>query len=334
MKEINLNSFVYNEQITKDDILNVISQEEIYSFYTGEEITSGVKINSPLRNDNVPSFAFYYHKNENNALMFYDFATKESGDCIIFVRKLFGLGYKDTLFKITYDFKLSIVEITEERKKVIHSKKIVEKSQVKIGIKSRKWKLRDANFWGSFGITKNTLNFYNVKPIEYVFFNGDPSKVDKCSYAYLELKDDKVSYKIYQPFNKHYKWMNNANYSVHQGYTQLPEKGDLLIITKSLKDVMSIKDVMGISSVGLQSESVMMKQSVMDEYKYRFTKVICLFDNDKAGKRLSVDFAETYNIPYFFMPELPKVTDFSVLVKRIGIEKARDEFNNKLKQII
>ena len=51
MKEINLNSFVYNEQITKDDILNVISQEEIYSFYTGEEITSGVKINSPLRND-------------------------------------------------------------------------------------------------------------------------------------------------------------------------------------------------------------------------------------------------------------------------------------------
>jgi len=334
MKEINLNSFVYNEQITKDDILKVVSQEEIYSFYTGEEITSGVKINSPLRNDNVPSFAFYYHKSEDNALMFYDFATKESGDCIVFVRKLFGLDYRDTLFKITYDFKLSVVEITEERKKTIRSKKIVEKVQVKIGVKSRKWKLRDAKFWGSFGITKNTLDFYNVKPIEYVFFNGDSSKVDKLTYAYLEFKDEEVSYKIYQPFNERYKWMNNANYSVHQGYSQLPSNGELLIITKSLKDVMSIKDVIGLPSVGLQSESVMMKQSVMDEYKERFIKVVCLFDNDKAGKRLAEDFTKTYDIPHFFMPELEGVTDFSDLVKKIGTNESKKEFNKKLKEII
>ena len=184
-------------------------------------------------------------------------------------------------------------------------------------------KIKQNVFYAKNILKKNDKNF--IKKFGQLLSNN---------WKFKKINNDKVSYKIYQPFNKHYKWMNNANYSVHQGYTQLPEKGDLLIITKSLKDVMSIKDVMGISSVGLQSESVMMKQSVMDEYKYRFTKVICLFDNDKAGKRLSVDFAETYNIPYFFMPELPKVTDFSDLVKSIGIDKARDEFNNKLKQII
>jgi len=65
-----------------------------------------------------------------------------------------------------------------------------------------------------------------------------------------------------------------------------------------------------------------MKDSVMDEYKSRFNKVICLFDNDQAGKKLSVSFTEKYNVPHFFVPELPNVTDFSDLVKGIGKEDA------------
>ncbi len=154
------------------------------------------------------------------------------------------------------------------------------------------------------------------------------------AYAYVEIKDGKVSYKIYQPLeNKIKKWINNANYTVHQGYTQLPDSGELLIITKSLKDVMSLHDCMGISAIGLQSESVMMKESVMEEYKNRFSKVICLFDNDEAGKKLSESFTVKYNIPHFFVPELPKVTDFSDLVKAVGIEEAVIIINNKIKEL-
>ena len=55
MEKIDLNLFVYNETITKNDILNVISQQDIFSRYIGEPMESGYKINSPLRNDNVPS---------------------------------------------------------------------------------------------------------------------------------------------------------------------------------------------------------------------------------------------------------------------------------------
>jgi 5S rRNA maturation endonuclease (ribonuclease M5) len=332
MREINLNSFVYNEQITRDDILNVLIQEDIYSHYIGEPIRQGIRINSPLRDDNVPSFSFYYHKSGNGSLMFFDYATKESGDCIVFVCKLFGIDYKKALFKITYDFNLSIVKITEERKKIIKSKKIITKEQVKIEIKRRSWKKRDANFWKAFGITKNTLIKYNVIPVKYVFFNENSTELAALAYAYLEFKDDLISYKIYQPLSSQYKWINNANYSVHQGYTQLPKNGELLIITKSLKDVMSIRDVMNIPSVGLQSESVMMKQSVMDEYKKRFKKVICLFDNDKAGKSLSIQFTKEYSIPHFFVSELEGVTDFSDLVKKVGKIKAKEEFINKIKK--
>ncbi len=96
-----------------------------------------------------------------------------------------------------------------------------------------------------------------MHPIEYVFFNGNAVKTERLAYAYVEFKDEEISYKIYQPYaDKKHKWINNANYSVHQGYTQLPSHGDFLIITKSLKDVMSLRDVMGITSVGLRGQNL------------------------------------------------------------------------------
>lgn len=332
--KINLNSFVYNEQITREDIFNVISQEDIYSFYVGFRIEDGDRINSPLRKDSVPSFGFFYRRDRTGILMYNDLATHDSGDCIIFVCKLFKLDYKDALFKIAYDFNLSKIEITSERKKIINSVKIIDKTPIKIGIKSRNWKSYDAKFWKSFGICKKTLIKYNVIPIQYVFYNGNPTKTDKHAYAYLEFKDNTTTYKIYQPFNKKYKWINNANYSVHQGYSQLPKKGNLLIITKSLKDVMSIRDVVKIPSVALQSESVMIKDTVMDEYKFRFKKVVCLFDNDNAGKKLSSEFVKMYDIEEFFMPNIKNVTDFSDLVKKIGVKKSIEKFNQIFKKVL
>ena len=334
MSNINLNSIVYNEILTKDEILKYITQEEIYKYYID---TSGPtsKMSSPLRVDNVPSFGLYYHKNGSGTLMFNDLATKDSGDCVVLVSILYGLTYREALLKIVADFNLSDFKISAER--VLRAKapkKIIQKVPIKIGIKSRNWKKHDAKFWSSFGIRKKTLTKFNVIPIEYVFYNDRPVRTDKYAYAYQEFKDDKISYKIYQPYSKSFKWINNANYSVHQGYMQLPDKGELLIITKSLKDVMSLFDVLKIIAIGLQSESVMMKMSVMKEYKKRFSEVICLFDNDTAGKNLSIEFSKKYKVSHFFMPEIEGVTDFSDLVKKVGIEKSKEIFNKCIKNEI
>jgi hypothetical protein len=333
MEDINLNSFVYNDKITKEDIFSCVSQEEIYALYIGESVGHGYVIRSPLRNDNSPSFATYYHRSDNKTLMFKDFATGHSGDVVVFVCLLYGLKYREALWKIAYDFKLLNVEITAERKAITQAKKRVNKEPIKLGIKIRDWDRRDADFWRSFGIKKATLQKYDVVPISHLFFNGNASKVQKFAYAYIEYKDEQVSYKIYQPYNKRFKWINNANSTVHQGYRQLPSEGETLIITKSLKDVMSLRDVMRIPSIGLQSESITVKDSVMDEYKFRFKRVVCLFDNDAAGEKLSQEFSDKYGIPYFFMPKIKGVSDFSDLVKVQGKEEARKTFNKIFNEI-
>ena len=45
-------------------------------------------------------------------------------------------------------------------------------------------------------------------------------------------------FKIYRPLNSKYtKWRTNLEITDIQGYAQLPDTNDLLIITKSLKDI-------------------------------------------------------------------------------------------------
>jgi len=78
---------------------------------------------------------------------------------------------------------------------------------------------------------------------------------------------------------------------------------------------------------------VMMKDSVMEEYKRRFKRVICLFDNDKAGINLSLEFTERYNVPHIYVPGLPGMTDFSDMVKLKGVEKSKRKFKQILDEI-
>jgi hypothetical protein len=331
--EINLNSIGYNNMVTKEDILQHVTQEDVFSFYMGESVEHLGLYNSPLRDDNIPSFNLYFHKDYSNTIMFKDYATKETGDFVQLVVKLFNLSYPSALLKIAFDFKLYSFDISTE-KRLINYTKIKQKKLVELGIKRRNWQKKDKVYWESYRIKKETLDKFNVFPITYVFYNNVAFPAANLAYAYVELKDNKVSYKIYQPLEeKRKKWINNANFTVHQGYTQLPNTGNLLIITKSLKDVMCLYDVMGIPSVGLQSESVMMKHSVMEEYKTRFKTVVCLFDNDKAGVKLSNEFSKEFNIPFILMPKILNVTDFSDYVKNASIEEVENYINEQLNKI-
>ncbi|MGK2861905.1 MAG: hypothetical protein ACSLE0_08225, partial [Chitinophagaceae bacterium] len=176
---------------------------------------------------------------------------------------------------------------------------------------------------------------YNVTPIEYYFINGAIIKTDKYAYAFIEYKDGQETYKIYQPFNKDFKWINNHNDSIWQGWNQLPPKGEILIITKSLKDVMSITDVLGIPSVSLQSESVHPKRIVMKELHFRFEDIYLLYDNDfdkeqNWGQLFAKSVASEFNLYNIAIQDSRKCKDFSDLVKEYGAVESKKIWDNEL----
>jgi hypothetical protein len=334
MTVINLNKTF----VTKKELLEYINDYEIYCMYIDvNKVVMKGNMLSPLRDEEKPSFGFFV--GENGDLCFKDFLLG-SGDCFKFVMLKFGLSFFEAMSKIVLDagleehfiikntFKTNILAspTSEDRAKFLK-----ELNSNSLGKTRRPWDIRDLSYWNQYGVSKQTLLKYNVEPLAYIHVGVNKSiiKTDFYTYCYNELKDDNHSFKIYQPNNLEYKWLNNHDDSVWQGWTQLPEKGEVLIITKSLKDVMSIVDVTGIPAVSLQAESVHPKEQVMEELRQRFSCIFLLYDNDydkdvNWGREFGRKFARKYDVVHKEIESKYKSKDFSDLVKNHGYKFAKE----------
>lgn len=306
-------------------ILSKVSDYDIYDYYLPDYTPGKGCTNSPLRQDGIPSFGVFY-ADRYGIWIHKDLKTGEIGNCFTFVRDLFSYGtYNEALLRIAKDF--GITESNVSMKQKVVPKPSSSYGKITINVFERQYKDYDIQYWNQFAITKDVLDLYNVKAVNYLTFNSDystwSSPITKYTYAYPELKDGILTYKIYQPFNKEKKWINNYKPGTHSGYEQLPSTGDILIITKSMKDVMSIYGTTGMSAIAVQSESASMKQEVFEEYKSRFTELRLLFDNDDAGKNLSKKFSDKYGISEIILPSNYE-KDYSDNIKKHGVDISRD----------
>ena len=279
------------------DILNCVSELEIYEMYLGELPRRA--ISSPFREDTSPSFSLFYAK-QHGKVFFKDFGTGEVGDCFLFVMRLLNLRTKsETFIKIASDFGLNQFETnptswhTSPQRSIYKRPSKTRKlptGKVRISVTVRPWKIRDKMYWqNKYGLNKAQLEYCNVYPISHYFINGYCRKAHDLAYAFVEEKDGVQTFKIYQPkADKEDKWINNNDFSTWELWTQLPKTGNILIVTSSRKDAMVIKSLFPshqITSCSLQSEGVNPKNSVVDELKGRFKEIFVMYDNDfKSSK--------------------------------------------------
>lgn len=330
---INLNKKI----VSKEGLLVHIQDIDVYRYYTGKEVKLKKALKSPLRDkDDNPSFGYFI--GENNEICFNDY-NLGGGDFVKFVQLKFGLNYFEALSKIVVDFNLKYhfeYKDTIKTSKNYNPNEFIDKDKLlskvnssNIGKKARNWKIHDVKFWFDFGIDKDILIKYKVQPISYVFINGKPILADKYAYCFTEHKDGKETYKIYQPYNKNYKWLSSHDSSVWQGWKQLPEKGEKLVITKSLKDVMSITNITNIPSVALQTESLTPKSHIVKELHDRFELIYLLYDNDfdkkvNWGLKFGKELANKFRFFHIYLNDKYKSKDFSDLVKKLDREKSKE----------
>ena len=314
--------------ITLADILAKASEEEVLANYLS--ITQiPCLVNSPLRQDNKPSFSFFY--NHENKIMWKDFATGESGNLWFLFSKMWNMSYDKVLVKVYNDIKNKKGEkIICKRKQV----KAVKHTQTTIQCKIREWRQYDLDYWESQGISLKWLKFGEIYPISHIFFNKDNTMytfpADKYAYVYIERKDGKITLKIYQPLvkDKSKKWYNSHNASVWDLWTKLPKTGEKLIITSSRKDALSIWENTGIPAVSMQAESVSPKPQVIQELKDRFNKVYVLYDNDytnpdNPGRTFGKKLASDFGLIQIEIPQEYESKDSSDLAKNHGREVLR-----------
>lgn len=324
-----------------EDVFKYCDHYDLFRHYVGN-FTLGQPILSPLREERTPSFAIYA---KGTKVLFNDFLLG-GGDIIRFVELRYNLSFRDAINKIIHDsgltdkFKSDCDYVV---KPLIKYNKKIEHTKSTINVKRRNWANHDINFWKSYGITEAILQKYRVSPIQYIFINNKIIIADKYAYCFIEMKDNESTYTIYQPYNKENKWFKSHDQSVFYGWTQLPDTNDKLIITKSLKDVMSIVSITGIPAVALQSEKVKPKKHIIQQLKDRFKNIYLLYDNDydnieknkpNYGREFGKEIAEAFDLPQIEIPDIVAIRyeakDTSDLAKNGGEEIVKTTINNEI----
>lgn len=313
-----------NKPVTLDYILSKVSEYEIYSHYIGE-FKVGMIYNSPFRKDKNPSFGVFYSR-RNNKLLFKDHGTGECGDIIKFISLYTGLTNYDAILNDI----VNTLKITS-RTKLTNSAQFIPSTETIIGVVRQQFSQLDLEYWKQFGISKSTLNKFDVHSIKYYLCNGYVKGIYKDEnpmYAYKVYNH----FKIYRPKgDKFTKWRNNLTELDIQGYAQLPEIGDLLFITKSLKDVMSLYE-MGYNAISPSSESTFIPKSVLELLKTRFKRIIILFDRDVAGVTHSRKESLKTGLEAIFVHKKYGSKDISDAIAKHGIQEIKKWLTKTIKK--
>lgn len=318
--------YLIQPKIDKDFILSKINQESIMQHYTGNDVTSKKLVTSCLRSDNHVTCGYY--KSKSGVLYMHDFATGEHLDCWNLVMKMFNVNYYQALEIIAKDFCLVESNIVKTKPVIVPEIKETESAIIQVQIKS--FTQKELDWWKSFGISKKTLKKYHVFSIQHVFLNGELrfSSSEKCpiyGYYFGKDKNSKELWKIYFPFNKEkgIRFINNLPKKVLQGYHQLPKTGDLLVITKSMKDLMAMYEF-GIPAVSPNSETLFVDDKKLKEFKQRFKHILVIYDQDRSGRYNMSKIRKLYpELNYFIIPREYGSKDFTDLIRDYGIEEVK-----------
>jgi hypothetical protein len=302
--------------LSLDSILEKVTEYDIYSYYIGSSFKLGTVMSSPFRQDRNPSFGIF-KSNKYSTLLYKDYGTGNTGNCVQFVQELFNISYRESLIKIIGDLINNNLRRTVEG---ITIKEDYESVSTIISVKKKNFCKTDDDYWSQYGLLRDDLRHFNVFPIHYYWINEivQPWAYNEANPGYAYEIYNK--YKIYKPLSpKKYKWINNCGACDIQGFEQLPNLGDLLIITKALKDVMVLYKL-GYNAVAPQGENHSIPKDVMDNLFYRFTKIIVFYDNDEAGVKGANKIATKYNLSTIFIPE-GSSKDISDYRRDMGEEK-------------
>lgn len=336
-----------NSYITKEFILSKLSSKDIIEHYLNVKLSYSNLISSPFRQDKNPSFGI--REIEPNIFIAKDFSTSESYDCFSIVQKLYNCNFSEALRIIANDFRLSKISTTATKTLYNNTDNIritSNKKKAIITIEKQDYTEVDKQYWGNYGITTDTLSKFQVHSCKYVWLNGNLFKTysnNNPTYAYEFNK----AYKIYSPLtnNKKAKWLFSGIKNDIEGYNFLITKcfqqnndiqeqswnSQLLIITKSLKDVMCLYHL-GYHAISLQGESNTLDFETYNKlFNLGFRDFCIFYDNDEPGINGANSILKDYpSFSSIMIPEEYNCKDISDFIYNYGLADAQELLDSLL----
>lgn len=326
-------NFLFQPKITKELILSRFSEEQLMEYYLHLPVKKGL-FRSPLRRDKQPTCSFY--RNKSGTLIFKDFATGQHLNVFDVVQSIFKCNYFESLRIIANDF--GIVRDSALRKNPgkinLNPIKIKDKEISKIQIEVQEFTDSELKWWGKYGISKDILKRFNVYSCKHVFLNDQlfAESQQHCPiFGYYGKKYQGLElWRCYFPKRTSFRFITNWPSKKIQGYDQLPKKGKLLVITKSMKDSMCLYSC-GITACAPNSENLFIPDKVLEDLKNRFKNIVVLYDNDRPGLYNMAKIRKEHpELTYVFIPKKYGSKDISDFYKDHG----RKETLNLIKTFI
>lgn len=313
-----------NIEISEKDLKKIVSDEDIYLHYLGD-FEDNSWFSAPWRRDTNPSLRITYY---NNKWVWTDFGEDpRPKSSIDFVMRYYNISYREAISKVYEDIVLN-------NKNNLLSKKII-KNEIKSFCKIRSEYFDfELDYWKPAEITRDDLLKWNVYSGE-IRHNGviwHTSKLGDPLFIFMFDKNIPI-YKGYRPYSKDKLFKFYAkNVSGHiQGYDRLPDKGKILIITKSYKDII-VWNKLGYPAIAPHTENMFISPFDLYELQMRFEHIYVNYDNDDVGVKKSIEYTSTYNLYYFNTPIDSCCKDVFEFICKYSYNELDFLFKQKLKR--
>ena len=250
-----------------------------------------------------------------------------SGDCFWLVSRIYGYDLRSdfvqVMKQISHDLSLGLYDDDEEilRQALIEisreEKGHTDTTSATTGVLNPRpfcystlaWDKTTLQYWESYDITQEVLERYGVLAID------DFSSYSREDRFYtIRWDNDTPIYaynlgsalKLYRPQGGGLKFMYAGRVPKPYifGLSQLPEEGDLLIITGGEKDVLTLAS-RGYSAICFNSETKSVGDDTIGELVGRFAHIAVLYDMDETGIRSSKAMVERHSAYDLKRLELP-----------------------------
>lgn len=310
---------------TKAEVLDMVDELSIYAKYLGFKPKLNQIYTSPLRDDKSPSFSLFL--GNNGHILHKDFGTGRSGDCIEFIRKLKNITTRDAINEVLQTLKDSNFIPLSPVKRL----RQIPSSATKIEIRKMPFTKEGLAYWAQYGINENILAKYDVFQTSKVWIRDKLKFFHKAGNLIFTYQIyDRL--KVYMPMHESVRFLTNCNTYYIQGWKQLNFKNDILIITKSLKDVM-VLDKLGYSAIAPNAESYNIPENIVNEIRRRFKTIILFYDRDMAGMTNTHKLVRKYGFNYFFIPKKYKIKDISDFYKAKGKKETIKLLSNLIQKV-
>lgn len=314
------------ERITKELIMQHVSQEQIFEHYLGIPVKKGLFVSpTVIRKDSKPTASFY--KNKKGSVIYKDFAGP-SFDCYGAVEYIFQCSFYKALKIIANDFNIVKFENYEYHPpKIAYSGvKLETTDRANIQVEIKEFSKKELEWWENFGVSLKTLQKFKIFSIKNVFLNGNyhtSSSETTPIYGYYggEDKDGDEYWRLYFPTKRNYRFISNWKATMLQGIKQLPKSGENIVITKSLKDVASLFEF-GVTAIAPCSENLFLTPAQYAKLEKKFKNIFILYDRDLPGVKAARKIRKQFpNLKVLLIPAEFKCKDFTDFVKKYGTLK-------------